>query len=199
MRSTKNLLQSFKSRGVYGTLRWIFYGYFTVNKFIVFYRNLKRPLDYHHKDHSVRLCRISISDLTSLRNQEEKLPVEFYCDLTHHFSTAYVAIVDGKLAAIQWLVYPGEMSRFLNLKNGDVELNYNTVLPEFRGRRLAKVLMAFVIKSCTEELNFKRMFEVVNVNNIPQYKLMLRLGFEPVEVLTHFGFNRPKATLEYVK
>lgn len=199
MWSTKKLLQSFKSRGVYGTLRWIFYGYFTVNKFIVFYRNPKKPLDYTHKDHPVQLRRISISDLTSLRNQEEKLPVEFFCDITHNFSTAYVALCDAKVIAIQWLVYPGDTSRFLNLKDGDVELNYNTVLPQFRGRRLAEVLTAFVIKSCTKELNLKRIFEVVNVNNIPQYKPMLRLGFEPIEVLTHFGFYRPKATLKYVK
>jgi len=194
----KQLSQSLKSRGTYGTLRWVYYGYLTVNKFIVFYKDLQNSFSWPRYDSSIKLLRISLEDLESLRHEHKILPIEFYCDITHRFNTPYIALVNGKVAAIYWLVYPGEASRFLELGDGDVELNYSTILPEYRGRGLAQLLMAYIIESCKEQ-NLKRMFGVVNVSNIPQYKPMLRLGFEPVEVLTHFGFNRPKATLRYIK
>ena len=112
-------------------------------------------------------------------------------------STPFVALVKGKIAAIDWVVYPGEYSRFLNIKEGDVELNYNTVLPRYQGKGISGKLKAYIIMDCIKEKH-KRMFCVVNVDNIPQYKLLIRLGFEPVEVLTHHGFKRPKASLRYV-
>ena len=58
--------------------------------------------------------------------------------------------------------------------------------------------MAFIINDALKK-NYKRMFGVVHVSNIPQYKPMLRLGFSPVECLTHVFLWRPKAKLIYVK
>ena len=198
MNKFKYLIRSFKSRGFYGTLSVMFHGYLKFNKFIVFCKNLSKPFDSQFKNDFIQIKKISINDLKLLRGKEAKLPIEFYCDVSHKFSAPYIALVGGKLAAIYWLVFRGENSRFLELKNGDVELNYSTVLPQFRGERLGEMIMAFIIHSCNDT-NLKRIFGVVNVNNIPQYKPMLRMGFEPVEVLTHFGFHRPKATLRYVK
>lgn len=191
--------QSLKSRGIWGTLRWFYYGYFKVNNFIVFYKNLDQPVDNLTKDISLKCIKGSIETLKRIREQERAvLPIEFYSDIVHELSTPYLAFFNDNIAAIHWLVYPVERSRFLELsREGDIEINYNTVLPEYRGRRIAQSLMCFMIHSCQED-GLKRMFGVVHVSNIPQYKPMLRLGFEPIEVLTHFGINRPKASLKYL-
>jgi ribosomal protein S18 acetylase RimI-like enzyme len=146
----------------------------------------------------VEFHKISLEDLRLLRKERKKLPIQFFCDISHNFSTPYIAYIQGQLAAIDWVVYPGEYSRFLDLKENDVELNYNAVLSKFQGKGLSKLLKALIIKDCIQ-MGRKRMFVVVNVENIPQYKLLIRLGFEPVEVVTHFGWSRPKATLKFVK
>jgi len=194
----KKLVQSLKSRGILGTSRWIYRSYFTVNNFIVFYKKLGEPFNYTSFHRSVGFRVLDLDELQNMRKQIQGLPIEFYCDITHNFTKPFVAFVDGKLAAIHWLVLSREESRFLELKENDVEINYNTVLHEYRGMGLAEQLMAVIINYCNE-MGYHRMFGVVNVSNIPQYKQMLRLGFEPVEVLTHFGLRRPKAKLRYVK
>jgi ribosomal protein S18 acetylase RimI-like enzyme len=139
-----------------------------------------------------------MSQLKDIRDEKSDYPIEFFCDQTEGFCTPFVAYVNNEPAAINWLVAPGEKSRFLDMKKGDVELNYITVLPAFRGNRLAAALMAYIIDRCKQE-GQRRMFCVVHVETLPQYKQLIRLGFEPVEILTHFGPYRPRATLKYVK
>ena len=198
MKVVKRLLQSIQSRGLFGTLRWLYYGYVVPNKFLVFYRNLEATFDYSSMYDGMTIKRLSLDQLKDIRDRKSGYPIEFYCDETEGFSTPFVAYVNNEVAAIHWLVLPGEKSRFLDMKEGDVELNYNTVLPEFRGNKLAAPLMAYIIDRCKQE-GQRRMFGVVHVDNLPQYKQMIRLGFEPVEILSHFGPFRPKATLKYVK
>jgi len=193
----RKIVRSLNSRGLGGTLLWFIFGYFSINKFIVFYLNLEKPFEPSQPGPSVKISKISIDTLNLIRAGAKDLPIEFYCDETHGFTIPYVAEVDGEIAAIHWLVKPGEKSRFLELGAGDLEMNFNTVLPKFRDKRLAELLMAKLISSCSGG-DFKRMFGVVHVSNVPQYKQMIRLGFEPVEVVTHFGMYRPKATLRYV-
>lgn len=198
MNVVKRLLQSTQSRGGFGTLRWMYYGYLVPNKFLVFYRNLEETFDYSSMYDDITIEKLSINQLKAIRDKRSDYPIEFFCDQTEGFRTPFVAHVNNEPAAIHWLVAPGEKSRFLDLKTGDVELNYNTVLPDFRGNKLAAPLMAYIIDRCKQD-GQRRMFGVVHVDNLPQYKQMIRLGFEPVETLSHFGPYRPKATLKYVR
>lgn len=199
----KFFLNTLRDKGLYRTTKILISSYFKVNKFIVFYKNLEKPFNYPTKDSSnydssIEFVKISLKDLNMLRKKEKQKPVQFYCDISFKSTTPFVALINGKIAAITWGVDPGEYSNFLELEQGDVELHYTLVLSEFEGKGLSMLLKSFAIKNYIKE-NRKRMFAVTNVNNIANYKLMIRLGFEPVEVLTHFAFNKPKATLKYVK
>ena len=198
MNLIKRLNQSTRSRGFWGTLRWIYNGFFVVKKFTVYYLSLNKVIIPKSFNSQIRLQKISKEELHVIREKEKDLSVEFYCDITHNFSTPFVALIGKKIAAINWLVFPGQFSRFLNLEEYDAELNYNTVLPQFRGRRLAEKLMSFIIVDCQKK-HLKRMFCVVSVDNVPQFKQLINLGFVPIETLTHFAFHRPKATLKYAK
>lgn len=198
MSKVSTLLLSFRNKGLRATLRSIYYGYFVVNKFIVFYRDLAQPTREMEIDPEVELKRVSLVELEQLRSGNSNFPPDFYCDRTYGFSTPCVALVGGELAAILWIVSPHEYSRFLELGEGDAEYNYSFVLPQYRGHRLAARLMALMIDICRQQQQ-RRLFAVVSATNIPQFKQMLAMGFVPVEALTHFGLRRPKATLEYVK
>ena len=191
------LLSSLSSRGVSGTVKEILQSYFWVNHFLVFHKNLQTQGPSIRKNENVVVKRINLDELEQIR-RKESLPVEFYCDRSHNLRTLYLAYLNGEVAAIQWVVKKGEYSRFLNLSEMDLEFNYSTVLPRFRGKRIAQLLKAVIIQEYSDS-EYKRMFSVVNAENIAQYKPMLELGFEPVEVLTHYGTHRPKATLRYVK
>jgi len=145
------LIQSIKSNGFLKTFNKIIYGYLEVIKFIVFYLNLED--DFVFLDRSgVTVRKLSIEDLNEARVGNSNFSPEFYCDITHGFSTPFVSYVDDKVAAIIWVVYPGESSRFLGLVNGDVEINYSYVLPEFRGENLISHLMSYVIIYCKKKL-----------------------------------------------
>lgn len=198
MPSISDVTQSFKSRGVLGTLRWIAVGPLRVNNFLVFHMDLRRPFTPTPVPDGLELRRSSVEELRHLRTGRSDLPVEFYCDQTHGFTLPFLAFSNGELAAIHWLVLPGQRSRFLDMKAGDVELNYNTVLPPFRGKRIAQILMSHIVAQSQTE-GHQHMFGVVHAANIPQFKQMLDMGFRPVEVVSHFGFSRPKASLEFVK
>jgi GNAT superfamily N-acetyltransferase len=198
MNRWRQLKQDLRSEGVFGTLKLFAEGYLKVNSFLVFYLDLTKPFAAPAPPPDIELRQGTLSDLQELRRGRTDLPTEFYCDEVFGFKVPMLAFVEGELAAIHWLVSPNEPSRFLSLSQGDVELNYNTVLPQFRGRRLAQLLMAFLISSA-RDAGHLRMFGVVNVQNVPQFKPMLDLNFRPVETLTHFAFRRPKATLKFVK
>ena len=192
------LMYSIKTRGVSGTLRWIKYGILSYNVFHVYYLGLnKQQTGNLTTVQGLDLRLGSVDELKQLRSGRVDLPVEFYCDETLGFSTPFFAFLNGELAAIHWLVIPNEYSRFLNLSEGDVELNYNTVLPSFRGKRIAQLLMAFAV-DWSQRAGHKRIFGVVNAENIAQFKQMLDMGFRPVEVLIHYAFSRPKATLQFI-
>jgi len=191
------IFQSLKSRKVKGTLREFYYGYLRVNHFLVLHKKLNNPLKESNLKENITIKKLALNELSEFRTSE-KLPVEFSCDKFHGFKTPFVAFVDGKIAAIHWVVTNKEFSRFLQLSENDLELNYNTVLPIYRGHRLAELLMSKILEHYSGS-RYQHMFGVVNAENIAQYKPMLRLGFEPVEVLTHFLTFRPKATLKYVK
>ena len=131
-------VQSVNSIGLRKTLNKILFGYLYINKFMVLRLSLEKPFRYTEKNQFLKVKEISLEDLHRMRNDYPGLPIEFYCDEIQGFSTPYVAFVNNEIAAISWLVFPGENSRFLIIGENDAELNYITVLPQFRGKGIAK-------------------------------------------------------------
>ena len=155
--------------------------------------NLETPFRYVEKNQSLKMTEISLEDLHRMRDDHPGLPIEFYCDDIQGFSTPYVAFVNNKIAAISWLVFSGENknSRFLIFGENDAELNYITVLPQFRGKGIAKSLMAYIIQA-NKYNGLRHFWIVVHIDNIPQWKPTINLGFDPVSIITHWLFHRPK-------
>jgi len=92
----------------------------------------------------------TLEELDKLR-QGKELPREFYYDRIHGVKTCYVALHGEEIAHIYWLYFKGDDSRFLVLGDGVVELNYNTTLPQFRGRGLMSKMQAYILRDLKSE------------------------------------------------
>ncbi len=187
----KYFIRSINSVGLKKTVDNIIFGYLYLNKFMVLRLNLEKPFRYVEKNQSLKMMKISLADLHRIRDAHTGLPIEFYCDDIQGFSTPYVAFINNEIAAINWLVFPREKSRFLVFGENDAELNYITVLPQFRGGGIARSLMAYIIQESTNN-QLKNLWIVVHIDNIPQWKPTIGLGFDPVGIITHWAFHRPR-------
>ncbi len=187
----KYFIRSINSVGLRKTVDNIIFGYLYLNKFMVLRLNFEKPFWYVEKNQSLKMMEISLEDLRSIRQDHPGLPIEFYCDEIHGFTKPYVAFINNDIAAIHWLAFPGENSRFLIFGENDAELNYNTVLPKFRGKGVAKSLMAYIIQENNSN-ELRNIWGVVHIDNIPQWKPMIQLGFDPVSIITHWAFHRPR-------
>ena len=191
------LASKFRAAGVIGTLDLLYVSLFRVNVFHVLYLDLKGAASDFRPPEGVVFEQPSLDELRRIRSALPERPLEYYCDETFGYTLPFLARVHDRIAAIMWIVLRGQQSRFLDLQEGDVEINYLAVNPDFRGKRLGQHLMAFQIRWAAEAGN-KRMFVVPNAENIPSERSMLDLGFRPVEALRHFSVWRPKALLRHV-
>lgn len=196
MSRVRYLLAKFRANGIAGTLDLLYASLFKVNIFQVFYIDLRKPLKIPSPPPGIEFRQVSLEELRRVRNENADLAIDYYCDELFGYTLPFFALIDQKVAAIVWLVVAGQSSRFLDLKPGDVEINYLEVDPAFRGRRIAQHLMGYQI-SWAANAGYTRMFTVPNVQNIASLKPMLDLGFRPIEALVHFSLKRPKASLKY--
>ena len=196
MSRAKYLIAKFRANGVLGTLDLLYVSLLKVNIFQVFYINLQKPLRIPTPPPEIEFSQATLDELRRVRGGAKNLSVDYYCDELFGYTLPFFARVDGHIAAIVWLVLPGQACRFLNMREGDVEINYLAVDPAFRGRRMGQFLMGYQIQWAAQA-GYKRIFTVPNVQNIPSLKPMLDLGFRPIEALVHFSFRRPKAALTH--
>lgn len=185
------IFRDVKNKGLISAFKYYTYA-MTPRDFIVFSINPGKCPDCVVQCDDLTFRRITIDALKSIRDRIGNLPQEFYCDLLYGFTTPFIMEEKGEVAAIHWLVMPGEWSKFMVLKEGEAELNYNIVLPKFRGKRLAEKLMRHILQSLKDEGDVKTVYGVVASSNIAQFKQMVSMGFMPVGVITKFFWTNDK-------
>ena len=190
------LWAKFRANGVLGTLDLLYVSLFKVNVFQVFFIDLRKPVSIPPAPPGIEFKQATPEELQRVRAGVTDLAIDYYCDELFGYTLPFFALVEGQVAAIVWLVLPGQPCRFLDLQDGDVEINYLEVNAAFRGRRIGQHLMAYQIQWAAAA-GYKRLFTVPNVENIASLKPMLDLGFRPIEALVHFSFRRPKAALTH--
>ncbi len=196
MSRVRYLLAEMRANGVLAALDLLWVSLFKRNVFQVLALDLSAPRPAIAPRSGIEVRLLSIAELRELRSQAGTLSIDFHGDELFGYTHPFVAFVDQKVAAIMWIVLPGQPSRFLDLQEGEVEINYLAVIPEFRGQRLGQYLMAHQVQWAADA-NHRRMFVVVDAQNIASLKPMLDLGFRPVEALVHIAWHRPKAQLRH--
>lgn len=167
--------------------KFIYYSLFVINTFIIFEIRLKREigLQWVPVDPEFRVIKPSIGELSEIR-RNKNLPREFYYDEIHGVKRCYIALNGDEIAYIHWVYVKGDYNRFLVLADGVAELNYNTTLPKFRGRRLMAKMMGYILRDLKAE-GFTRVVGVVNAKNPPALKAMRRAGFSEIGKIRTVG------------
>lgn len=190
------LASTFRAKGLRGVADLLWASLFRVNVFQVFYLDLEAPFSPPEVPPDIVVRPATLAEVQALRADGTGRPVDYHCDELFGLTLPFVAEVGGAHAAICWLVTHGQYSRFLDLADGDLEINYLAVGSAFQGRRLGYLLMGHQI-AWAKARGYRRMLTVPNVENIASLKPMLDLGFRPIEALRHVATVRPKATLAY--
>jgi len=173
-------------------LKFMYYSGVRINTFIVYENDLTKELCEHNLDSDFRVVKPTMEELKKIRSGMD-LSREFYYDRIYNAKTCYLAFKDDKVAYIHWVFFKGDYSRFLILRDGIAELNYNTTMPEFRGIWLSAKMMAYISKDLQEE-GYKKVMGVIHEFNIPSIKCIKRAGFVEVARIRAPGpFNRKLA------
>jgi len=173
-------------------LKFMYYSGIRINTFIVYENDLTKELCEHNLETDFRVVKPTMEELKKIRSGMD-LSREFYYDRIYNAKTCYLAFKDDKVAYIHWVFFKGDYSRFLILRDGIAELNYNTTMPEFRGIWLSAKMMAYISKDLQEE-GYKKVMGVIHEFNIPSIKCIKRAGFVEVARIRAPGpFNRKLA------
>ena len=165
--------------------KFFYYSVIRINTFIVFENDLRRELPEHKLEPEFRVVKPSLEELARIR-EEMVLPREFYYDQIYHVTTCYLAFKGDELAYIHWVFFKGEYSRFLILSDGVAELNYNTALPKFRGKRLSAKMMAY-ISIDLKSAGYKKVMGVIHELNYPSIRCIESAGFNQVARIRAWG------------
>ena len=170
-------------------LRYLYYSGMRINTFYVYQNDLERELPKLDLDSGFRIIKPTTGDLDSVRRRKV-LPREFYYDKILNARTCYLAFKDEEVAYIHWVFFKGDYSRFLILTNGVAELNYNTTLPKFRGRRLCAKMVAYISKDL-QELGYEKVMGIIHEHNVAMIKCIEEAGFKEIKRIRSVGpFNR---------
>jgi GNAT superfamily N-acetyltransferase len=120
-----------------------------------------------------------VESLRQLRQGISLLPDEFYCEDRAGFVQCYSALSDGFLAGIIWVLEGPNASRYIALREGEVELAYLHVLEAMRGRGIAKHLYWRAAADCLNR-GAQRVYAVISADNYPSRKAAETIGFRKI-------------------
>ncbi len=174
-------------------MKFIYYSVFRINTFIVYENDLTKRLCDLNLDKDFKVVKPSIEELENIR-KGMILPREFFYDRIYNAKTCYLAYKNDKIAYIHWVFFCGDYSRFLILREGVAELNYNTTMPEFRGQSLSAKMMAYISKDLQKK-GYKKVMGVIHEYNYPSIKCIKKAGFVEIARIRTLGLIHRKMTV----
>jgi len=173
----------------FSILKYLFYGVFRINTFLVFENGFEKPVPEFEFDDGFIPLIPTLDELERIRKGKE-LPREFFCDTTHNGRMCFVALFQDEPAYIHWAFFKGDNSRFLKLNDTTAEINYATTLSKFRGKRISGRMFAFSTRHL-QRLGYKKVVMVCHEENPPIIKSFKQAGFREVRRIKAIGpFNR---------
>jgi RimJ/RimL family protein N-acetyltransferase len=170
-------------------IKFIYYSLIRVNTFYIVENDLTKELPKHTLDNDYRVMKPSLEELERIRNGKD-LPREFYYDKIYNVKTCYLAFKGDELAYIHWVLLKGDYNRFLILRDGVAELNYNTTLKKFRGNKLMVKMLAYICEDLKRG-GYLKVVGVVHELNPPSLNAAESVGFRRVRKIRTLGpFNR---------
>jgi hypothetical protein len=159
----------------FSLLKFIYYGLFRVNMFILFENDLKNEIPAYKIDNKFTLLMPSIIELDEMRKGKD-LPREFYYDKIHNVKKCFVVTCDGEMAYIHWVYFKGDHNRFLKLEDFSAELNYAYTQERFKGQGLYKYTIAYSTQYL-KSVGYKKVIGICHIENYPVIKTLTNIGF----------------------
>ena len=169
--------------------KFLYYSLLSVNNFVVYGADLKEDLPTYALGKGFSILKPTQEQLDDLRRNRD-LPREFYYDRIHGVKKCYIVMYDGDIAYIHWVYTKGNPSRFLRLREGTAELNYNTTMPKYRGQGLMGKMIANISRDLREQ-GYRQVVGVIHAENLPAVKSAEKAGWSEMARIKTLGpFNK---------
>lgn len=133
----------------------------------------------------------AVENLKQLRDATPSLPVEFYRDEVDGIESCFLACISGRPAAIAWSYDQTKPAHFLRMSPGDAEIRSVYSLAEFRGRGLAKAVIAAACHSLFHD-GFQHIYAVIHFRNEASLRAFRSIGFTRVAELRRPALFGPR-------
>jgi ribosomal protein S18 acetylase RimI-like enzyme len=137
----------------------------------------------------------AVEVLRRLRVSVTDLPVEFYRDEIDGIDGCFLACSGGRVAAVAWSYDHAKTAHFLLMSPGDAEIRSVYSLPEFRGRGLAKAVIAAACGSLARQ-DYRRIYAVIHFRNEASQRAFQSVGFSKVAELSRPPIFGPRYVTE---
>ena len=137
----------------------------------------------------------AVESLKRHREAGSGLPVEFYRDEIDNIQSCFLACVGGRPAAIAWSYDHTKPAHFLRMSPGDAEIRSVYSLAEFRGRGLAKTVIAAACRSLFHD-GFQHIYAVIHFRNEASLRAFRSVGFTRVAELRRPPLFGPRYVTE---
>ena len=137
----------------------------------------------------------AVENLKQLRDASPGLPVEFFRDEVDGIESCFLACIGGRPAAIAWTYDHTKPGHFLRMSQGDAEIRSVYSLAEFRGRGLAKAVVAAACRSLSHD-RLQNVYAVIDSRNEPSLKAFRSAGFTKVGELRRPPLFGPRFVTE---
>lgn len=122
---------------------------------------------------------LALANLKASRSRETNLPIEFYRDEIDGINSCVLVKVEERLAAIAWIYYHHQPGHFLKMSSDEAEIRSVFSLPHFRGRGLAKAVLAGA-SSWLRNTGCHSVYAVIHFQNTASLNAFQAVGFKKI-------------------
>jgi ribosomal protein S18 acetylase RimI-like enzyme len=189
-RKARQFKVSVRERGLMTTLYWSAFGYLKPNEFSLF-ETSGRETGRFDPTPDIDYEIWSAERLAVWRRGRGRLLPELFQDEIDGVRSCAIARRGDAVAGLIWIYDRDDTSRLFRLGPGDFELNYGTVLPDYRRQHLFTNVLRFAASSLATR-GCRRVYAGVHVDNIASRRAFERAGFRPTGSITQVAFFRPR-------
>ncbi len=175
----RELAVTLRREGVPGLVRRVAFRAFRLHRFRLFGLPLQRGVvDAPPLPPGAEFREVTHADLAGLRARRADLTMDFFYDEIDPEARAFVILVDGELAFIEWISAKGS-SPFFRLGPRELEGTRIYCLPAFRRRSLHRVMQGLLVPQLRAE-GFTHLYYAVHAENVAGIRPLTRSGFDDV-------------------
>ena len=181
-----------KTYGPIKAIYWMLFGYFQVNKFMVYRQLLDKSVCTDDVDDDLSVKYYLPEELEPIRKNPDFNTYEVSISSYLKTSGCLIGYINEMPAHIMWIFRKGDDSRLFDLQQDEAELNYCYTPESFRGRGV----YARMIRKASDILKsegISMLYMATHETNDAAQKAITRAGLVKIGTVSNFGmFYRPK-------